>query len=181
MRKSLPILTIFPPYSVKTSVFSRWTQKHPVTWKLKDHPGAAESKTAFERLIVLWCVENECLRMDGSSILLNIAENTNTLTSQLVALDFRAMVRADRRDRILAFLAQDAMETVTARLMDLATLLPVEVDPAWLDIYLNRVYQGLNALDVADADMSWADIHKRWPWLWVLFAIRQQLRRRIIA
>lgn len=99
------------------------------------------------------------------------------IPTMLHNLDFRSLVYADNLDALLGTLRDTEIEYDMARILNLHVELISLGDPGYLTKFINKLYHALSLTSPKDADHTWSDIHKGFPYLWILYVIQIVLRK----
>ena len=130
-------------------------------------PEDAASAELVMTHIKAWCVRNGFI-VNGVSA---VGAEEHTPVSYLYGLNFRTLVIGSELDRLIAFLKDTEQDYTMGRILSLHTSLLTVGDVGYLTKLVNKLYHGL-ALVSPKGDQSWPEIHRAFPYLWVLWLIQ---------
>ena len=136
------------------------------------------SQVIFNARITEWCAHNQYLRelAPGTSYVAIVPKNTGSLNHIIMMTSFRGLAKRSALDAWVETIADVNDDQALDQLISYIPTLLTEVDPHYVDLYINRLYRGLDAVRDPSDDLRWDTIHTELPFLWFMYAIQQKMQ-----
>ena len=145
-----------------------------------------ESLRELYTLVTKWCVYHKFLILTdtGSRYVPNITKQDmrDQLCNFVYVVNFKRLCIPSYLDDALMLLRDTAFDKTISRLCDLHLRIVTEIDPRFLNLYVNKLEYALTHLYVeedeedAEKPLSWSTLFSTYPYLWLLFPIQQLMR-----
>lgn len=132
--------------------------------------------------ITQWCVQNEFLILtrSGDRYVPNIASVSmdSRIRNYIHDLNLKQLHIGSHLDEALALFRDTEYDKTMTRLIDLHIQISVEIDPRFLNLYINKLLFVLMRYQKGDEEetFDWADIFAEYPYIWLLFPIQWIMR-----
>lgn len=138
------------------------------------------SLTTLNDKVDAWCLSNAFLMRTPTHTIepnINSAAMSNKLRSYIYTLNFKRLCVDSHLENLLQILEDTPFDKTTSRLFDLHIEITTEIDPRFLNLYINKLIYALEALypDDEEADYTWSDIFKIHPTLWLIYVIQRRM------
>lgn len=174
---TLPLLTWQRPYIVQPTKRGLFRTSSPVP-RLALTEFDLMSQSFFDTLLTQWCVNNNYLRPQGLDQYETVVpRNTGSLNNVILLVSFRSLTKRDTLEAWIESIADKNDDQSLDQLICYIPTLVSEVDPHYIDLYINRIYRGLDAVQDPNSDLRWSDIHRMYPFLWLVYAVQQKMLR----
>lgn len=137
-----------------------------------DRPTSDETNQIRQQ-VLQWCVSNKLLTVVSSDTLaVNIQSTAAGGGFGLYDTNFRLINFSD--DQIIKFLDSLKDGSFLERVKNLAIHLVMSNPPDVVDYHITQIYRALSILPPDDAPdlVPWSDVHKKYPFFWVLPLVR---------
>lgn len=149
----------------------------------KQMPEDIVSLKMLYEIVTRWCISNDLLILTkvGDRYVPNIAEPglENRIRNFIYNLNLKYLGVSTNLNEALVLFEDTEYDHLTSRLIDLHIRIVTEVDPRFINIYINKLVYTLDLLykDNELVDLSWErDILPQHPFLWLLFIIQTIMR-----
>lgn len=142
----------------------------------------SEMQSAMFNYIEEWCFAHNWITHSNSGpdfVTLEKDREIYDVVSLAYSVVFRQLTEKTYRDHIISVLRDTEVDYTTTRLLQLHSTIASLVDTSFLNLYINRLYHGLEVSDqfVDGRDMTWEEIHKEYPFMWLIFALHTVLQK----
>jgi len=125
--------------------------------------------------ITAWCVANEFLIRESPI-------HTNAINGKLrqtiYTLNLKRLSTDQYLTELLDLLTDTTFDKTTSRLIDLHIQIITEIDPRFLNLYINKLHYVLTTIYPDETpEWRWEEIFTTYPYLWLLFPIQRIMRQ----
>lgn len=169
--RQLVQLTFHPPY-IKPSNWGRVPLGFP--------PETPQDRELFKEIVgrlIRWCLDRQFIarHKTADGFIPIIDKNTGSFSHTLHMFNLRRLVEQAELDVFIGFIQDTDLSHYFTELQMLAIELSIAYDTVYIDRLINKIYRGYHAIPHPTADLSWSDIHRAYPFLWVFFLIQHVL------
>lgn len=121
----------------------------------------------------------------AESFSVDIKDHTNTPAERIFTTNFRSLQNFATLHDFMTYLRSCGDNMLIDQFIGLSMELYADFGPVVIDAYINRLYMALNHVplqpdqlpvkknilpdDIPNVILSWEEIHRRYPYLWVIF------------
>jgi len=139
-----------------------------------------ESLNTVRQYVTQWCILNKFLipsRNDSYVPNINPNEMDNQLRDYIYSLNFKRLCIDSYLQDLLSRLQDTEHDKTTTRLVDLHIQIMTDVDPRFINLYINKLIHTLSEIYPDDnVDHTWQDIFEQLPYLWLIYVIQNIMR-----
>jgi hypothetical protein len=142
---------------------------------VQDH----ESLETIKALVTHWCVANGFLLRINTAVVPNIKADAldSKLKEYIYSLNFKRLCVNTYLQELLVLLQDTPHDKTTTRLVDLHIQIMTEVDPKFINLYINKLIHVLSELYPDDVyDHEWEVLFTQFPYLWLIYFIQNIMR-----
>jgi len=133
----------------------------------------------FRVIIREWCVQNDFLIVDKTGdearLVPNVGPEDKLLVRSILEINFRVLTDTEILNNFIDVLKDTEHDYTSTRIIDLTIYIMTYLDAAFINRYVNKLYHSLDMFR-RDNTESWETIHQDYPWLWIIYAIQQELK-----
>lgn len=153
-------------------------RKTPVSDPLYANLPFDEIQTQFIASVLRWCLQRDMVKKsaNGEYLIPQLDKNVASLSYLLHTYNFQYLVYEDRLVEFLGMIADNqSTQHVTALQQLTIGLLSIQ-DPVFIHYHINRTYTAFDAIPMPAATLTWPEIHRRYPYMWVILTLHIVLR-----
>ena len=155
------------------------TVRQTVGWVESDY----DSLAILHELVEVWCIHNKFLLLtdEVNKYLPNITTNADSkLPYNIYQINFKILIIESIFNKFLATCHDTTHDYTTSRLIDLHIRCMTELDSKFVDKYISKLKSNLESVEylykVEDDYISWDNIFKKVPHIWLIYIVQNIMR-----
>lgn len=139
-----------------------------------------ESLQSLREYVTLWCIANKFLIPTHNASYapnINPSEMDNNLRHYIYSLNYKRLCIDSYLQELLVRLQDTSNDKTTSRLIDLHIQITTDIDPRFVNLYVNKLIHTLTYVYPDDnVDHEWETIFSQFPYLWLIYVIQNIMR-----
>lgn len=148
--------------------------------KTKNDYKKTETPTVFtetqDRLIahlLRWSMQHGVVKygMSNTQLLPDVDKNVASFSYIMHCYNFQRMVCTQDLENFITAISDNAVHFTTTALHQLTISLFSLYTAEFIEHHMNQIYGAFISMPLPDADYTWAEVHKKYPFMWVVLSL----------